>query len=770
MTKLATHRKRLIIGTGLSITAAVSYCLMTTLVSSAMAGTKGADVGVTSLSCQQQCEPPSLEATLAVFPSHRAITLVVDSEHTPTDEISAGQYTLSSADDGAYRTPRTALQRGLDRQVVGFTSDQTAIAETRLHLLFELPMRDGTDYTLYGPELPPAGLALHYPHPTQGTRLQVSQLGYLPTAPKYAYAGNWLGSAGALPIDDQQFHIIDKHSGDTVYTGPLVLRAMADPWSGNDVYEADFSDFQHPGNYRIEVPSLGLSDHFTIGDQVFDSAYRALGRYFYHHRNDTDIIAPWADSGYERAGGLPAHLDGQFHPNVATSVLGTGENGYRKIARGWFDAGDYGQYIPNAAPIWYVVGAALDIDAQRFGDGDFNIPESGNGIPDLLDELEWGMDWAMTLQDERDGGVWFRIASETWDSSLPAAITQPRLIAEKTTHATASFAAMAAIHSRLLAPWRPQRARQSLSAARRAWDFVQYHRQWPAQKQLYSNAPGTHAGDYSDPSALDNRLWAAAELYRTTGETRYHNAYKELVDQVSIDPTSVVSFRDQGMAALWAYINARWPDRDAALVAQAQEAVLAGARWRLQVAAQHPYRAAVHPHQPYLGWGSFAHSTRATLSLMQAWHITEDTRFLHAAMATPYPQLGANPQSLCYVTGLGQRSPRFPLSKLSRYDQQVKPLPGIPVNGPHHHLPAIWPATIAVNDAYYPGAEHSDSESATRPGYPPLRRYTDSNYLPPMSEPTIAEVARITVAYGLLRATSDITARATINTEQETSP
>ena len=66
--------------------------------------------------------------------------------------------------------------------------------------------------------------------------------------------------------------------------------------------------------------------------------------------------------------------------------------------------------MTNAAPVWYAIAAAHDLAPGNFRDGDLGIPESGNGIPDILDELEWGMDWALTMQDE-DGGVFWRIAS-----------------------------------------------------------------------------------------------------------------------------------------------------------------------------------------------------------------------------------------------------------------------------------------------------------------------------------------------------------------------
>lgn len=684
--------------------------------------------------------------------SQRAITLVVPNLEPQQTGLSAQDFTLQSSQDPAYQLALPATRLGFDRQVTGFVDDRTAITETRLHLLLPHALRDGLSYQLNAPAAGLAALPVSWRAQQLSGSIQLNQVGYLPAARKRAYIGNWLGSAGAMPVDSEDFQVIDADSGDPVLTGTLQLRAASDPWSGNDVYTADFSALQKAGHYRLQVPGLGQSDSFHIGPDVYAAVYRTTGRYFYHHRNGTTIRAPWAAPGHERPGGIPTRLDGVFHPAVADSPLGNKEppNGYHAVTGGWFDAGDYGQYIPNAAPVWYVISAALDIAPQQFRDGDLDIPESGNGLPDLVDELEWGMNWALRMQDPADGGVYFRIASATWDGTLPHEVTAARLIAEKTTHATAAFAAMAAIHARLLAKHRPARAATALAAAERAWQFLQQQPQWPAEGKRYHNPEGIHAGEYPDRSAQDNILWAAAELYRSTGQPGYHDAYLARVKQVEIDPTGVVSFKDQGMAAHWAYLMAPWPNKDETLVKRARDIFLAAADWRIRKMQEHPYHAPVHQFRGYLGWGSFGHSSRATLTLFQAWHLSGTVDYLQWAWLTPDVQLGANPQSLSYITGIGARSPRFPLSKLSQYDSLETPLPGIPVNGPHAHLPALWAAMSAVNTAYFPAAQ-TPQPDGNNDGYPVLRRYTDSHYLPPMSEPTIAEAARTAVAFGLLQ-------------------
>lgn len=694
--------------------------------------------------------------------STRTITLGLVLLDDAPESISRGGFRLSQIATVPTQQPMRPVRIGHDRQVVGYDDDMQPFFGVRFHLLFPQPLQPGMPYRL---ELDPtltngakSITVLYNPKQISGS-IQVNQVGYVPDAPKFAVIGNWLGTAGAMPVDDARFRVVDAETGQTRFEGNAERRAIADPWSGNEVFEADFSALKLPGHYYLEVPGIGVSDRFSIANDVYDPVYRGVMRLFYHSRNSTPVRAPWADPGYERPeGGVPSALDGSYQAAVAESILGCAEQDctQKRISRGWFDAGDYGQYVPNAAPVWYFVGAGLDLARGRFRDGDLRIPESGNGIPDVIDELEWGMDWMLTMQDNVDGGVYFRIASAHWDDGLPHQVTRPRLIAEKTSHATASFAAAAAIHARLIKPYDPKRAERVLAAAEHAWQFLETHPQWPAEGDRYKNPKGINAGEYAEKSALDNRLWAAAELYRSTGEARYRGAYESLAPRVDVDPTNTVSYDKQSLAAFWAYLMPDDDERDPARVEQACRAMRESANWRIRMAKNHPYRAAVHHFIGFTGWGSFAQSTRATIPLLQGYKLSGEQRLLDGAWQSPGPQLGTNPQSLSYITGFGTRSPLWPLSKLSQYDDVKAPLKGIPVPGPHWHVPASSPQMAAVNASYLPPDKPSKAppREATdfADAYPVLRRYTDSQYLPQMSEPTVANYAETGIAFGLLRA------------------
>ncbi len=658
------------------------------------------------------------------------------------------------------RTDDASLQPskvGLSSTVVGFDSKESPLIEKRVHLYFPVAMKPDERYRLEFPGQALQEIQFSYRGDAISRSIQVNQVGYLPHSRKIAFVGNWLGTAGPLPINARHFDVYEESSGSKVFSAPLKLISSSDPWSGNRLYHADFSTLERKGRYFLQIKGIGRSDSFMISSHVYAPVYRKIFRLFYHSRNSTEIQAPFADPGFERPGGIRKPLSGLVHEAIAQSPFARSEaaGSYRAIEGGWFDAGDYGQYVANAAPVWYAFAAGHDLVPTNFASDAMGIPESGNGIPDIYDELEWGMKWLLAMQDKDDGGVYSRLVPLQWDTHLPHEVNSHRYLFEKTTHATASFVAASAIHARLLVKARPDRASEALAAAESAWRFIETTAPWPDEGHLYKNPKGVHAGEYADKSSLDNRLWAAAELYRTTGKAIYSDAFESLYQHIKIDPTAPVSFKDQALAACWAMAMA---GRDGlrvkpALLKGLQDTLIAGADWLLRKSDENPYLAPIHQYIGFTGWGSFAHSSRAVLPLMQAYALTGEEKYRHRAAEMTNIQLGANPQSLSYITDVGARYPRHPLSKLSQYDDIDEPLTGIPVNGPHYHLPEIWNSTRRVNAAYLP-AEKATVDEQGKPmfdsAYPVMRRYVDSSLLPPMSEPTVAEYARTAVAFGLL--------------------
>lgn len=688
--------------------------------------------------------------------SSMALTVAVD-DAAAEISLRPDGYSLRLTGEKAHSAPLLPSKVGFSRTVIGFDSKENALVEKRVHLYFPVAMKHDGRYRLEFPGQSLHDIEFSYKGGAISRTIQVNQVGYLPDSRKIAFVGNWLGTAGPLPIQAKQFEVYEESSGQKVFIASLKSISPSDPWSGNSLYHADFSALDKQGRYFLHINGIGRSDSFTIANHIYAPVYRKTFRLFYHTRNSTDIRTPFSDAGYERPGGIPKSLSGLLHKAIVESPFARNETAgnYRAIEGGWFDAGDYGQYVVNAAPVWHAFAAGHDLMPANFASDAMGIPESGNAMPDIFDELEWGMKWLLAMQDKDDGGVYSRLVPLQWDTRLPHEVNSHRYLFEKTTHATASFAAASAIHARLFAKLRPGRASEVLAAAEAAWKFIEITSPWPEEGNQYQNPKGVHAGEYADKSSLDNRLWAAAELYRTTGKVSYKDAFENLFHKIEIDPTTPVSFKEQALAACWAMVMA---GRDGlginpVLFKELQEILIASADWFLRKSDENPYLAPIHQYIGFTGWGSFAHSTRAVLPLMQAYALTGKVNYRNRATEMTNIQLGANPQSLSYITGVGARYPKHPLSKLSQYDGNEEPLAGIPVNGPHYHLPEIWNSTRSVNAAYLPAEKAAiDEQGKPRFGnaYPVMRRYVDSSLLPPMSEPTIAEYARTAVAFGLL--------------------
>ena len=224
---------------------------------------------------------------------------------------------------------------------------------------------------------------------------------------------------GALRIPNPATDVSIRESttGETVMTVPLELRSVNDFLSGEDVYSFDFSHLTTPGIYEAYVPGIGVSDEFVIGDDVYQAAAVAAGKSFYYQRSGTSIDEPFSDFRFARHASHEFSSDpnapvlsGWYHPSVADSPLYNGESVFQgdveapapnafgdpgtvvDLDGGWFDAGDYGRYIPSAVDaLWHLI-TAYDIDPSRFPDGLWDIPESGNGISDLLDEIRYETD------------------------------------------------------------------------------------------------------------------------------------------------------------------------------------------------------------------------------------------------------------------------------------------------------------------------------------------------------------------------------------------
>jgi hypothetical protein len=555
-----------------------------------------------------------------------------------------------------------------------------------------------------------------------------------------------------LPRDPPSASIQEVSTGKPVLSVPLRLEHANWELSGEDVYSFDFSALKAPGFYKAFVPGVGMSYSFRVGDDALDRAADVSAHAFYYQRCGTALTQPYADGPYARPldheynpGGR--RIDAAFHESLPRSPLYAGEKPTDMIDGhgGWHDAGDYGKYVPTAAAALWHLFTAYDMDPLKFPDRAWNIPESGNGVPDLLDEARWELDWMMRMQG-RDGGVYHKLTSQKWFQGMPQDENNPRYFFERTTHDTASAAAIFACASRLWEPYDKAAADRYLECAHKAWDFLKRHPVAVPQGG-FRNPPGNTTGEYRDAEDVDNRLWAAAELYRTTGKAEYRDHFESWWTSNEDHPWGWNQWQHFYRCAYWAYMRSAWPDGNARIKEEIRKGLIRNAEATMSLTYSQPYRNGARLDVPdWIGWGAFTQSTKYAFLLLQAWSVTKDERFRTAALLNLDTQLGANPLSLCFITGLGACSPLDPLHLPSLYDGVTAPVPGLPIFGVAAHLPQKEPYYAAVQrdeNSFPPSRE-------TRDPYPILRRFIDCHQLVPMAEFTIVNMAIATGAFHLL--------------------
>ena len=160
-------------------------------------------------------------------------------------------------------------------------------------------------------------------------------------------------------------------------------------------------------------------------------------RTYYYQRSGTPITEKYGGKWHHRGGHLGPSQDRAARYSQGGKALGQP----RELLGGWFDAGDLNKYVPYLETTLFDLLWAYELNPGVFGD-DTNIPESGNGVPDLVDELKWELDWLLKMQDT-DGGVFNRVAGRSFDNGPdpPGSDNQPRFYTAKTTWATATASA-----------------------------------------------------------------------------------------------------------------------------------------------------------------------------------------------------------------------------------------------------------------------------------------------------------------------------------------
>lgn len=488
--------------------------------------------------------------------------------------------------------------------------------------------------------------------------IAVNQLGYLPGATKVAAV-----PAGESPA----FAVIDADTGHTVLRGRLGATARWEP-AGLDVRLADFSALRKAGRYRLHVDGQPDSPAFDIAADVYAALGAASLKAYYFNRASTPLLGVNAGRWARSAG----HADDHVLVHESAANAGRPEGTVISAPKGWYDAGDYNKYIVNSGITVYTLLAAYEHFPAVFKAQNLNIPESGNGIPDVLNEALWNLEWMLAMQDPADGGVYHKLTNQGFDGVVtPADARAERYVVQKTTAAALDFAAVMAQASRVFAAFEKQRPGLSVrmrGAAERAWAWAQEH-----PNDVYQQPPDIRTGGYGDDKLDDEFAWAGVELWMATGDKRY----RPNLDKLAI---SVPGWGDvKGLAWVTLGQNLRRLSQNDSVVVKARLMELAdglAANWKRSA-----YGVGMQSRD-YV-WGSNAVALNQALMLIQAYRLQPKADTLAAAQALFDHVLGRNPLGQSMVTGFGAKPPLHPHHRPSEADGVEPPVPGFLVGGPN---------------------------------------------------------------------------------------
>jgi len=502
------------------------------------------------------------------------------------------------------------------------------------------------------------------------TAIRLNQVGFFVNGPKMAAV---VGSSAT------SFTIKSTDRSTTYYTGTL---SSASTWasSGESVQIADFSSFVSSGKFVIDITGLGYSYPFVIGNDVFVDINRKLIKAFYFQRCSAALPAQYAGKWARNAG----HPDNDviIHPSAASTARPAGT--MISSTKGWYDAGDYNLYITNSGIAVYSMLAAYEQYSAYFDTLNLNIPESGNNLPDILDQVKWNTDWMLSMQDPADGGVYFKKTDPNFDAwqILPEFDNAKRYVCKKTTSSAYDFAASMAVAYRVFKDLDNTYATQCLDAAKAAyaWGIANPNVKFsnPAAEGAY---PAIVTGDYLDTDLSDEFEWAATELYiATKDESYYANSFKNTNSYILPNWNRV---RTLGLISL-AYHRKNLTTTGFADTTAIKDKVLAMATTYTN------YQKNISPYKIVMGqggnaqfeWGSNGFAARQSFILLNAYQINGNKDFLDAALSNVDYIVGRNAVGYSFITGIGSKQVMDIHHAISKGDGVADPIPGWMAGGP----------------------------------------------------------------------------------------
>ncbi|MEM9131030.1 MAG: glycoside hydrolase family 9 protein [Actinomycetota bacterium] len=550
------------------------------------------------------------------------------------------------------------------------------------------PLTEGLTYTVRPPIDVVAPTSFVYDaEAVQSPAVHVNQNGYGTDDPlKVGYLSRpFFDVVGDEPYrNGMAFVVINDDTGEVAAEGTVARRPRGDELnlgdlSGAPVFEAEFGRVTEVGRYRLCVETVGCSPSFRIGNQVWSDLTMTVARSMYHQRSGVSLGPPYT----------PVARPRPYHPDDGMVIRETGLRLVDAIGApfgdvfdevvdlrtdlvlpeawgGHFDGGDWDRRVQHL----YYARAAVELVEQNpgfYADLELQIPESGDDVPDLLDEALWSLDLYLRLQ-RPDGAVRGGVeASEhpqpdntSWSDNLAVFAYAPDPFSSYL------YAGVAAQMADVLADYDPERAAVYAESALAA-------AAWAADQPPDPDHAETIANE---------RAVAAAALYKLTGDQAWHDVFRDTTGFTDGVNSFLACHIHTACDAGWIYLSMPAEDTDPELRATIEQSFLSSADEVIAAADTTSYGWALEDRFVPLVWGLGPGGSPSAIGLLRAYELSGDDRYLVAAQRSAAVSLGANPTNTVYITGVGSQPVQYPVI----VDNLHGGLPvwaGTPVYGPH---------------------------------------------------------------------------------------
>lgn len=483
-------------------------------------------------------------------------------------------------------------------------------------------------------------------------------LGFLPTAEKQMTINL---------TDAEEFRVRRADNDKVVYEGTLG-EVLTQKDVNESVRIADFSELTREGKYYLEIPGVGRSRDFTIGQQAYNDAYATAMRAFYLWRCGTAIDHTYKGIRYQQE---ICHQGDGHEDHIGI------EGGHHDGTGGWHDAGDYGKYVVNAGITGFTLLWAWEQFAPALQNVTLGLPETAPGYPEFLKEIKWEIDWLLKMAyPDGSGKVSHKLTALNFSGfyTMPQEDLQNRYYTDWSSAATADYVALLAQASRAFAPYDAAYAAKCLEAAKVSYDFLS---SYTGQKFLMQPQFTTGAYFTIDP---DDRMWAAAEMWETTGDERYLKEFEKMAEQQKFVVDVNWDWDNMRNLGMFRYAVSERPGKNPEVEAKIKENIIAAADEIVATADADVYG---RPLGGRYYWGCNGTVARQTVGLQVADILAPDAKYQAAALDAVAHLFGRNHYDRSYVTGIGFNPPLYPHDRRSAADGIQQPWPGYIVGGGH---------------------------------------------------------------------------------------